>query len=371
LFPLSALRPTSRIPSLDGLRAIAIGLVLIGHVAGTQNCFKGDFIRESVGDTGHFGVRVFFVISGFLITTLLLNELRENGEISLRRFYLRRSFRIFPAFYFFLLATALIVWSGAIAIPSRDFVRAATYTMNYHYEREWWLGHIWSLSVEEQFYLLWPAVLAVCGFRWGIRVAAATVVVAPFVRTAVHVFLPEWRVGLGESFETICDAIAVGCVLASVRDQLGRSTVYASLMSSRWFILVPTAAILASRFHPYSRFGLPIGETVMNVALALCVDWSIRNAHTSVGRLLNSQPLVAVGVMSYSIYLWQQIFLNRNSVLPMNAFPLNLVLVFIAAAASFFLIERPFLGLRRKIEAAWLPSEQPPQLREIAATVNS
>jgi peptidoglycan/LPS O-acetylase OafA/YrhL len=265
----------------------------------------------------------------------------------------------------------LLVWSGVIAIPGRDFVSAATYTMNYHYDRSWWLGHLWSLSVEEQFYLIWPAILALCGVRRGIRIAAAAVVLAPVVRSAVHLFLPEWRVGLGESFETICDAIAIGCVLASLREWLGRKSAYADLMSSRWFICVPAVAILASRFHPYSRFGLPIGETIMNVALALCIDWSIRNAHTSFGRFLNWPPLVAIGVMSYSIYLWQQIFLNRTSAMPMNAFPLNIVLVFVAAAASFYLVERPFMELRRRLEAAWLPSAQQPQLHEIAATVNS
>src|SRR4051794_20214137 len=91
-----------RIPSLDGMRAIAIGIVLLAHVLGTTPFLTRSQVYHVVGNLGPLGVRLFFIISGFLITTILLRELEQEGGISLRRFYLRRAFRIFPAFYAFL-----------------------------------------------------------------------------------------------------------------------------------------------------------------------------------------------------------------------------------------------------------------------------
>ena len=138
-------RITGRIQSLDGLRAISILLVLVGHLEGTRN-FAPRF-SEWLGDYANLGVRVFFVISGFLISRLLIDEYATTKTISLYNFYARRTLRIFPAFFAYIGVIALATFLGFIYVKGPDYAYALTYTMNYYPERGWYLGHLWSLSV--------------------------------------------------------------------------------------------------------------------------------------------------------------------------------------------------------------------------------
>src|SRR5215469_8527111 len=164
------------IPSLDGLRTLSILMVLLGHLYGTLGYPKNAVTLE-LSHFAHFGVQVFFVISGFLITTLLLREREKTGRINLVHFYLRRTFRIFPAAFFYISVMALVVHPGYL-------LYAYTYTMCYAGQaRPWVLGHLWSLSVEEQFYLLWPAAL-VLGFAVRRRIGWTVVALAPIARLA-------------------------------------------------------------------------------------------------------------------------------------------------------------------------------------------
>ena len=157
-------RQAGRIASLDGLRAISIGLGLLGHLAGTRffplTSAAGDFF--ALAETG---VLIFFIISGFLITTLLLHELDNSGRINLLKFYFRRTLRIFPPYYFLIAVLLVLRFLGYISLSNYDVLHAFTYTSNYFYPEGWYLGHPWSLSVEEQFYLLWPAILLLSGKR--------------------------------------------------------------------------------------------------------------------------------------------------------------------------------------------------------------
>ena len=146
----------SRLPSLDGLRAISIFLVLLGHAGGTHGLVRLDL---GIGDYAHLGVVVFFVISGFLITRLLLSEHAKKGQVSLQRFYTRRALRLFPASYTYIACITLLWLSGILHLEPRDLWHAVTYTVNYLPGRTWQVGHLWSLSVEEQFYLLFPVLL--------------------------------------------------------------------------------------------------------------------------------------------------------------------------------------------------------------------
>jgi peptidoglycan/LPS O-acetylase OafA/YrhL len=231
-----------------------------------------------------------------------------------------------------------------------DIAAALTYTVNYHYDRSWYFGHIWSLSVEEQFYLLWPAILATVGIRKGILSAAAVVLLSPAIRMGYWYLLPSQHAAIGEAFPTISDALAAGCVLAGIRETLSRSPRYRAFLRSGLFYVVPVLALAASFTGTRPRIGLLIGETVMNVAIAITVDRFVRFPDTLGGRILNLRPLVYVGVLSYSLYLWQQPFLNRHSDGSVAAFPLNILLVVVLSLASYYLVEQPFLNLRRKFE---------------------
>lgn len=336
-----------RIPSLDGLRAISIVFVLIGHAVGTQG-FEVDREHMRWFALGNLGVRVFFVISGYLITTLLINEHEKYGKISIKQFYFRRTFRIFPAFYVFIAAMVLADLLSWIALNPSDALHAVTYTMNYQPDRAWQVGHVWSLAVEEQFYLLWPALLVIFGLRRGVWIAALYVLAAPVVRVVTYRYLPDQRDGIGESFQTIADAIAVGCVFAFMHARISASR-YARFRSSALFLLVPATVLFANYFRDRISISYPLGETVMNVGIVLTIDWCIQHPDGVVGRVLNWRPLVWIGLLSYSLYLWQQPFLDRHSDAWVTAFPINLIFAFAAAAASYYLIEQPSLRWRARI----------------------
>ncbi len=338
--------PHPRFPSLDGLRAISIILVLFGHLVGTQ----GFPIHTMHARIGEMGVRVFFVISGFLITSLLLSEQQRRGAISLAKFYYRRALRIFPAFYVMVAGIAILAATGHILLKHNDLLAAVTYTTNYHPDRAYNLNHLWSLAVEEQFYLLWPAVLAFAGRRRGIWIAAGFAVLVPLGREAtIRGYLPGIEL-VGGSFHTVADSIAVGCVLAGLRSQLEASARYLRVLGSPIVAVGLLAIVLFSttteRWPGIDFAILPIS----NVAIALIIHWALLHHTSPIGRLLNAAPVAYIGTLSYSLYLWQQLFLNPQSTALYCRFPLNLGLAIAAGVASYYLVERPMLRLRERWE---------------------
>lgn len=325
----------SRIPGLDGLRAIAIVLVLYGHLVPAD---LGAILRRSAL-ISPLGVRLFFVLSGFLITTLLLREHQSYGEISLRRFYVRRTFRIFPAFYTYILVISLLV-----AVPARDLLFAVTYTMNFHEQRVWWVGHLWSLAVEEQFYLLWPFALVALGTPRALRLALGAMVLAPVLRILTLLLYPSLLGLTDQAFPYVVDTLATGCALAIARPTLEASPRYRTLLES-WRVWPLIALCLAPSVVTRSWFDLSVSMTLANLGLALVV-------HRCVVRppqFLGNRVLGALGILSYSLYLWQQPFLNRHSSSWTAHFPLNIALAVAAAIASYVVIERPTLKLGHKL----------------------
>jgi len=349
---------SGRVPSLDGLRALSIGLVLLSHLIGTS----GFFVPQAVGrffSLGELGVRVFFVISGFLITSLLLEEMESEGKISLIRFYFRRTMRILPPYFTLIVVVMLLEAVGLISLAPKDKLHALTYTSNYYPERSWYLGHTWSLAVEEQFYLLWPALLLLAGKRRGLAVAFVLLFACPLIRLGLWRMNPQAAGEVGTRFEGICDSIAIGCLLAGCGAWLKQQVVYQRIMDSKLFFVVPLMVLGASALHDRPRIDFVFGFTIMNVGIALCIDWCITNHKGRIGSILNAKPIAFVGVISYSIYLWQQIFLNRSSSSVFARFPISIVLAIAAAMLSYYIIERPSLKLRRRLEIGPLRQNQP------------
>jgi peptidoglycan/LPS O-acetylase OafA/YrhL len=340
----------TRIPSLDGIRAVSILFVLLAHGAGTQG-FPEILGRATI--LGNLGVRVFFVLSGFLITRLLMKELESGGAISLRRFYFRRAMRILPAFYAFLAAVAVAAWAGVWDVSSGNLARTAFFLSNYESVRPWHTGHTWSLAVEEQFYLLWPVALATAGLAFGRHAAILAIAAAPFLRMVAWFAFPEWREMVNWAFPTVCDAMAAGCLLACLGNAGGGANLYARFLRSRWFWAVP-AAVLIANLAQHSTLMLPLsyagGQTVMNLGIACAIDRFTRVSGDLSWRLLNARPVAFLGTISYSLYLWQQPFLNRRSDDWWTSFPVNVAFALAAAVASHYLVEKPFLAWRARIE---------------------
>ena len=229
-----------RYPSLNGLRALSIFFVLFHHLGLKNNLFAGtagvawlvpftNFIRD-----GQLGVNVFFVISGFLITSLLLNEEAETGTVSLKNFYIRRTLRIFPAYYFLLLVYFVLQRMGVIYVPHSSWVTAITYTKYTNWFADWYTSHAWSLSIEEQFYICWPFIF-LAGKSARKAIAAGIIVVVPYLRYyAISNQIP-WMNDL--TIFVRIDAIATGCLFALYKDQI------ITMFSPHWPRLFYSAAL--------------------------------------------------------------------------------------------------------------------------------
>ncbi len=338
---------SSHLPSLDGLRAISILLVILGHLSGTQGFGRIDL---GIGDYAHLGVVIFFVISGFLITSLLLAEHQKRGTISIRLFYARRAVRIFPAAFLYLGVLACLCSVSIIHLNARDFAYALTYTVNYDPVSSWEIGHLWSLSVEEQFYLLWPFAFVSLGPKRAIWAAAAFVALGPVARAAAWVFLrgtPYYDLPM---FPMVGDSIAMGCLLARLRGYLEEQRWYLKLFHPAVSILLAAIALVINRNLSYTMVSVP-GWSIINLILTILIHRSVYCCRDVSGRFLNWKPFATIGVLSYSLYIWQQLFINRNSSAWINAFPQNLLFAVTAATASYLLLEKPLLKLRQRLRA--------------------
>jgi len=342
-----------RFPSLDGLRAVSISLVLLNHLTGTQY-FLSSAILRPLGDIGNFGVRIFFVISGFLITSLLLSELVKTNTISLKNFYMRRTLRIFPASYAYIAGLILAWRTGWLLLPYPDLLHAATYSMNYHLTDVWATRHLWSLSVEEQFYFLWPSILVLAKPKYATWVLGFVLIAVPIVRVSLYVLQPSYRPYIGLSFETVCDALATGCLLSVLRPALNRSRAYMAVVAHRVFPILIIVALLANELGNHPRVYFLVCVPLMNVIIAVSIDRYLRFPMLPMGRLLNTRPMEAIGVLSYSLYLWQQPFLiqNRTPASGLTVFPINIMTCVGLAVISHRLIEMPFLRLKTRFDSA-------------------
>jgi peptidoglycan/LPS O-acetylase OafA/YrhL len=329
---------SSRIPSFDGLRALSILLVLLGHASGTRNFPIQDMILTSY--YANAAVQVFFVISGFLITTLLLREREKTGAIGLKNFYVRRSYRILPAAYAYMLVATAVFY---VTIRPTEIALAFTYLSSYVLHPSWVMGHLWSLSVEEQFYLIWPAAMAI-STAFARRLALCTFVIDPVLRVALATAgRPQ---GTYSFFPLVADALATGCLLALFQPALDK---HRGFFQWRGFLLIwGLTFTLPLMAEPHARFYLFAGMTILHVGIALC----IQNAMVMRYRLLNATVPVWIGTISYSLYLWQEPFLNPYYRSWFTAFPANMMLALLAAIASYYGVERPILRLRdRRVPA--------------------
>jgi peptidoglycan/LPS O-acetylase OafA/YrhL len=330
-----------RIPSLDGFRALAILMVIIHHA----------FDEPSSVFSGNFGVSVFFVISGYLITTLLLEEKNRFGDISLKNFYLRRVLRIFPVAYLFLVVLAFMNVVFSLDIPWPSFVSAGLYIHNTNLIEgyNWYNGHYWSLSVEEQYYLIFPFLLQ-RSTRLFTIVSFCTLMLIPvvnlaFARGYFHGGFPQF----------ICEVLKnmsgplVGSLLAvavfynrigfKIPDQ------YKSILSVSLFVI---AAVLSTNLV------ITVPTMVSQLFIAPLILLNVTSYNGFVYRFLNWKPLMAIGVLSYSLYIWQQMFTDNvpwAGIYPgvMDSVWLNLGLLALVSYASYTFFERPLVGLRKRL----------------------
>ena len=317
-----------RIPSLDGLRAISIALVMVAHLA------KWKHVSLPVMEGyGALGVHVFFVLSGYLITNLLLKEQERTSSIRLSDFYARRAFRIFPAAFVFLAVVVGLYWRE---MHWTHVAAAVFYVSNMDVSRPWIFNHLWSLSIEEQFYLLWPFALK----TWRKHKLAILLCVffgTPVFRAVTYAF--KARSLAVSTLPGVADQLAIGCLLAIFAKRLPKIPGYVALVMAAAAILIPWyPATSAGR----TLFMLFVLRPLMHISIAGIVLHVIQVPYLA----LNWGPVAWLGKISYSLYLWQELFCSNANL----HYGFVLALPAIACAClSYYLVEQPMLRLRETL----------------------
>ena len=367
--------PGSGVPALNGIRGVAVALVVVGH-GGIPGV-----------DGGFIGVDLFFVLSGFLITSLLLDELGRTGRIDLRGFWIRRARRLLPALLLMGLAVVAVrtLFSpDSVETLRTDAVAAFLWTANWAFiahKADYFsqgaapspLQHTWSLGVEEQYYLVWPVLLvlialALAGLaRWRgatatlgrVRIVVAVVAGLGVLASATEAVLMASDARLNRVYfgtDTRAQALLVGAAAAAllVRDWPAVLAGW-SLIRSRWvkwvarILPVLGVVVLAEVVHRATgsatefRHGLLI---VVAVAAAAVIVPTALDQDGPVARVLEVRPLVWLGVISYGVYLWHwPIFLvlngERTGWAGYPLFAARCAATLGAAALSWWLIEQP------------------------------
>jgi peptidoglycan/LPS O-acetylase OafA/YrhL len=337
---------------LDGLRTFAVTMVLYAHFVAADGSFWG-----------HLGVRLFFVISGFLITRLLLDArsaVQYEPTTTLKSFYVRRALRIFPP-YFALLG---FVWFVNLEGARGSLKWHALYLSNYWYAihdqwTPWVLCHTWSLSIEEQFYIVWPLAMLLAPRHMIERICVAVIACSIAYRlcwpltgtpTLMRDLLPPASM----------DALATGALLAAYR---GRTDAWPRWMQLSWMPLAAAAAIalwlksvpMTPQLDWMAWIGAEVFPLVPLVMLVGCCSSGLKGPF---GRMLELQPIMAIGRISYGIYLFHPIVLSlivkAQPWIPMNVseqgparFVIGSMATLIIASISWAIFEKPLNNLKR------------------------
>ncbi len=297
------------------------------------------------------GVQIFFVISGFLITSLLLKEQHKTGTVSLKNFYLRRAFRILPLVFLYLIVLALINAIFHLQVPLRCFVGVALFLANISsFKGSWYTAHFWSLSVEEQYYIMFPFILK--KFTKNIHIIILFILfLITFIKQAAY-----WRIpllpasNLADTFAFILfqsDGVLIG-----------------SLLSVLWFRNILPADFIKK----YSRFLLFIlpcivvpvytnlvslqsfNSIIATLCIALFVMCVLIQKEGLLFLFLNQKIVVLIGKMSFSIYIWQQLFTSTDGRFgSFSRLPKNLLVIIVISYLSYHFFEKEFLKLKRKL----------------------
>lgn len=343
---------TGYIKTLDGWRTIAVGGVILYHARAIT---IGPLDLSKLQNFGDRGVQLFFAISGILICSRLLEEQRMHGHISLKGFYIRRVFRIQPAAIVFLATIGLLALIGTLhpTLPAslssllcyRNFYEAAN-RMTSPDDR--YTAHFWSLAVEEHFYLLLPSLL-VFGRKKVVPLLGTLAVIFFLWPPLAHHFgifdtqFAAWRTDMALRDLLVPALMAVLLARPSFRERMTK------MSSHNVLILLTIGALLISQLILKGHL---TGE-ITCIGFPLVVISTMLHPEGWLGRLLETRPFLFIGRISYSLYLWQQLFfLHRkdySSLRFLQSTPWNLIAVLVCAILSYYVIEKPLMRMGHRL----------------------
>ena len=363
------------IPALDGIRGIAILLVMLFHVG--NPIFKGGFI----------GVDVFFVLSGFLITSLLLNEYDKNFNINLKYFYARRILRLAPALLVLLITITLISIFILEYNQTKDNLYSVLITL--FYSANWvrafnlydlgYLNHTWSLSIEEQFYIIWPflliTLLRIIKSRKHVLNIVIFLSVASWILRIILQFKGYDADRLYNGLDTRADALLTGCVLSLIlssnlidfrREKVSSCIKYLGMSAIISYILILLNISWSSKLYFYFLAFL------IQILTAFLILHILLPGDNYLKKVLTNKPLVWIGSISYGLYLWhdpvyEMIRMQGYSLWTIAL--LGITITFAIASLSFYFIEKPILKLKSKFTTT-LPKTINVLVKENVITLN-
>ncbi len=361
-----------KIPSLDGVRAISFLIVFIAH-AGL------DWIVP-----GRFGVNIFFLLSGYLITTLMVRERAKTGWISLKLFYARRSLRIFPPMYAILGATLLYLWTTH---QLTEITAGGLCSQLFYYQNYWYhgglipgLGPLWSLAVEEHFYLFFPPLMLL--FLDRLRMNYAQIAKALFClcmvilvwRCFVVAYMPEGLRWARDQSDTRADSILFGCVLACLEQTPFCSRVFARRRMERFILPACLLLLLITFVVRNPVFRETLRYTLQSLAIAPLLYYVVHMPETALGKFLNHPWLGRLGILSYSLYLLHATILlemNRLFASKLLAACLAFATAVVLAECTHVFIEKPTDRLRKRFRHTQAASRLPAAGRLLPLSAHS
>jgi peptidoglycan/LPS O-acetylase OafA/YrhL len=335
------------IPELDGFRGLAILVVVAGHYLEFR-------VPESpyLATLDKLGVLLFFVLSGFLITGLLYRERLATGKINFRSFYIRRILRLAPAFLLFIIVTLVLMRLGLITDVSRREVLECLFYVRNIFGHSQTLGHIWSLSLEEQFYLLWPLSFSLLALKRSPAIVLGTCLVLMLWRgLAIHAQLFSYSSGVYyERPYFRFDSILIGAFPILWLSSSARAVNLLTRVLSKipglllWLVLFAWTMFAELWTHAWYL-------SIQELLVALCLAQVVLHNRGALGNFMRLPALRYCGTISYSLYLWQQMFLVTTvpSWGPLRRLPLELIVPFSIAAASYQFLEKPILGWKDRL----------------------
>lgn len=341
----------SYIPTLDGWRAIAVSLVIGAH-SYTMLMNNGTQAARSMAalfSHSGYGVDIFFCLSGYLICGQLISEKERTGTISLSIFYFRRAFRIIPPILLFM--AIIVLLSSAEILPHiemREILGTLFFYRNY-LTGSWYTGHFWSLAVEEQFYAVIPLFLLLVNRRWAVR--SASVLIALCIGIRWFEYSHGWFADSLLQYRTDnrFDGLLWGCLLAvgmqrpAIRAWLEKHLT--GWVFSAMIAILPVLLVVFS--SPPSR------QTLVAAFMPFLIGYTVLHADGFMGRVLELPALKWVGRLSYSLYIWQMVFLVplERPLGVLQAFPLNLICPLVCASLSYYILEKPMIKMGRSFGA--------------------
>lgn len=346
-----------KIKGFDGIRGFSILFVILTHLNAYKHISDYSPILENITNlfSGSTGVRIFFSLSGFLITYLLLKERHQTGSINILYFFARRFLRLLPVLIIFYSLIAILTITRLIYTPIEAFAFSILYLYNFvpnkFYTGE--LGHTWSLAVEEQYYFTWPFVVKRINKNYLIYLIAGVIILLCALAYIFYPTMSELRnYKAGRWFIPAIAPIIQGSIFAYFIFKNPTNENYFKNKNSKTALLIGLAFFTFSLYAPDNSIQR-LSPIFQGFGISIFISWVFVNQNATTTKFLEFYPISYIGKISYGIYVYQGLFLRTgpSGKLLIQSFPINIILTMAVAILSYEFIEKPILKYKSRFSS--------------------